>query len=196
MIGGLFLQSTTLFSGGAAGSFLNNLQQAGLFSYVIPFLLIFALVFGILSRMGLFKENKAITSIIALAVGLMALQLNTVPRFFTQIFPRLGVVISIILVILIVLGLFMDPSKPWIMYILFGIAAVMVVVILVQSEGALGATISGGSWLQQNWQEVVGVIVVVGVVIAGVIAVVSSGTSRERKVQDYNPYFVGVPGGK
>ena len=34
------------FQGGAIGNILNIWEQAGIFSYAIPFLLIFALVFG------------------------------------------------------------------------------------------------------------------------------------------------------
>ena len=60
-------------------------EQIGVFSYILPFLMIFALVFGILMRMGIFKENKAVSAIVALAVGLLSLQFDFVPRFFSEI---------------------------------------------------------------------------------------------------------------
>ena len=46
MINGVFLQSFGFFGGGF-GNLLSQLEQLGFFSYVLPFLLIFALVFGI-----------------------------------------------------------------------------------------------------------------------------------------------------
>ncbi|MFQ5531223.1 MAG: hypothetical protein ACE5ES_01265, partial [Candidatus Nanoarchaeia archaeon] len=103
----VFLQ---FFGGGTIGDLLSVWQQQGFFSYLLPFLLIFALVFGILEQAKLFKENKAINGIIALVVGLMALQLDFVPIFFSEIFPRLGVGLSFILVLLILAGMFVDTS--------------------------------------------------------------------------------------
>ena len=60
-------------------------------------MLIFALVFGILIKTQIFKDNKAVNGIIALAVAFMALQFDFVPTFFAQIFPRLGIGLAIIL---------------------------------------------------------------------------------------------------
>jgi hypothetical protein len=147
-------------------------EQVGVFSYIIPFLLIFALVFGILMRMGLFKENKAVSAIIALAVGLMALQFDFVPRFFSEIFPRFGIGLAIILITLILVGMFTDPSKPGLMYLFLGIGVVITIVILVQTSSALGSNV--GTWIQQNWGSslaAIGIIILVIVAIAAVLGV-------------------------
>ena len=128
------LISLAWFEGGAIGDLLSAWEQAGFFSYLLPFLLIFALVFGILNQIQLFKEKKAINAIIALVVGLMSLQFPMVPLFFSEIFPRLGVGLAIILVVLIFVGMFIDPGKAGIFYILMGIGAVIVVVVLVAKE--------------------------------------------------------------
>ena len=139
--------------------------------------------------MGLFKENRAVTAIIALAVGLMSIQFDVVPKFFSQIFPQFGVAISIILVLLIVIGLFVDPEKPWLMYVLLGIAAVIVIVVLVQTSGALGVPV--GTWLQNNWGSALTTLVIIGVVVGFVIAVISSG--KERKKEAYLPFLMREP---
>ena len=86
MLRGLILASFS-FEGGTIGDFLSVWEQAGFFSYLLPFLLIFALVFGILTQIQLFRENKAINAIIALVVGLISLQFPMVPQFFSEIFP-------------------------------------------------------------------------------------------------------------
>jgi peptidoglycan/LPS O-acetylase OafA/YrhL len=140
--------------------------------------LIFALVFGILSRMGLFKENKAVTAIIALAVGLMALSVPTVPQFFSQIFPSMGIGLSILLVIMIIVGLFSDPNKPWLTISLFVVAAIVALVVIVQSSG-----IDLGSWIQNNLGNTAGTLVIVAVVIV-VIAVI---IGRGRKGTEHTP---------
>ena len=124
----MFLQSFNL--GGTLGNVLSQWEQIGVFSYGLPFLLIFALVFGILSNVNIFKGNKGINGIIALAVSLMALQFGFVSQFFAQIFPKLGIGLSVILAALILLGLFMNTSQTRMM---FGIGAVVFMIIMASS---------------------------------------------------------------
>ena len=83
------------YYGGSIGNVLAYWEQAGFFSYVLPFLLIFALVYGILTRTQIFKDNRAVNGILALTVGLLALQFDFVPVFFSEIFPRLGVALAL-----------------------------------------------------------------------------------------------------
>jgi hypothetical protein len=158
-------------------------QQAGFFQYVFPFLLIFALVFGILTKIQLFKENKAVNAIIALVVGFMSLQFSFVSNFFSQIFPRVGVGLAIILVILILVGLFVDPKSNLINYVLLGVGVIIVIVVLVQAAGATGW--SSGTWWVDNWQTIAGVIVIV--VILGIVVGTSAGKGKEPP--QYNPHI-------
>ncbi|MFZ1970777.1 MAG: hypothetical protein WAU65_01185 [Candidatus Nanoarchaeia archaeon] len=191
MIGGIL--DSAVFTSGGIGDALNNLAQLGFFSYAIPFLLIFALVFGILNRMGLFKENKGVTAIIALAVGLMSLQFNIVPQFFSQIFPNLGIGISIILVFLIVMGLFIDPvNQKWIVYILLAIAAIVAVVVVAQSSGQAG--VNAWSWIQDNLGSSAGTIIIIVLVVVGIAAIV--GIPKKGQPKDYKPFLLMPPGGQ
>lgn len=174
MVGSLiFLASYGYFEGGAIGNILNIWEQAGIFSYAIPFLLIFALVFGILSRMNLFKKsdgkpNTTISAIIALAVALMALQFPSVPMFFAELFPALGIGLAIILVVLIISGLFIDPdNKGW----MVGLMAVSVAVIIgVLLSASRGMGLIFGTWWRYNWPTIVGIGVFIGLIIAIIAA--------------------------
>ncbi len=167
MLGGLIF----LDWAGTIGEVFSVWEQAGFFSYLLPFLLIFALVFGILTQIQLFRDSKAINAIIALVVGLIALQFPMVPLFFSEIFPRLGIGLAIILVILIFVGMFIDPEKGGFFYVLMGVGGVIVVVILVQTAGALGW--SSGQWWVDNWPMVAG-----AVFILAVIGIIVGATSR------------------
>ena len=163
-----FLQSYGYFEGGAIGNILSQWEAMGFFNYVLPFLLIFAMVFGILTQIKLFKENKTINAIIALAVGLMALQFSFVPRFFSEIFPRLGIGLIVILIAIILTGLFANPEDKWQMYLMWGLGAIIVVVILVQTAGVVG-WYSFFPWLGYNWPMALGVIaflIILGVIVA------------------------------
>jgi len=89
---------------------LNEWAYAGIFSHVIPFLLIFAVVFGILQKSAILGKKKGIDAIVAIAVGALALQFDFVSTFFAEIFPRLGVGLAIFLVFIILAGLFMKKE--------------------------------------------------------------------------------------
>lgn len=82
MLEGLTFLAYASYSGGTIGNLIASWEQAGVFAYLLPFLLMFAIIFGILSKMQIFGDNKAISAIIALVVGFMALQFNIVSTFF------------------------------------------------------------------------------------------------------------------
>ncbi|GBE19793.1 MAG TPA: hypothetical protein ENG87_03410 [Candidatus Pacearchaeota archaeon] len=170
MLKEVVLASYTYFDGGAIGEMFTIWEQAGFFSYIMPFLLIFSLIFAILERIKIFKDNKAINGIIAAVVGLMSLQVPMVSQFFAEIFPRLGIGLAILLVVLILVGLFIDPEKGGFTVTLFVIGLIILIAVLIQTAGGLGW--SSGSWWADNWQLIVGIMLVMGLV--GII--VGSGT--------------------
>lgn len=86
---------------------LNIWNEMGVFSYVIPFLLIFAVVFAILKKTKILGEdNDGVLAIISVSIGLLALLNDHVSRFYEIVFPRFGIGLSLFLVILIFLGFF------------------------------------------------------------------------------------------
>ena len=169
---------------GAFQEIFDSWEKIGFFDLLFPFLLIFALVFGILTRIKLFKDNKAVNVIIALGIALMSLQFEGGPRFFSEIFPRLGIGLIVILVLLILTGLFADPDSPLINYVLLGISVIVAIVVLVQTAGSFGW--SSGQWWMNNWPMIAGVIVILIFVI--VIVSASSGGEKKQK-KDYKPWW-------
>ena len=165
MVEGVIFFQSYGFYGGNIGNILSNLEQLGFFDYLLPFLIIFAIVFGILSKTNIFGDNnKSINAIIAIAVGLMALQFGLVSVFFSELFPRFGIGLSILLVIMIILGLFRSDDEKWQNYVLLGIGAIIVVAILIQSAGGFG--FYSGYWWYNNWPSILAIVAVgVGVII-------------------------------
>ena len=109
---------------------LNQWADFGVFAYVLPFLIIFAVVFGVLSKTDVLGKNKGVQSVIAIAVGLISLQFDTVTNFFAIIFPFLGVGISVLLVALILLGLLVKEDSKVANWIFFGIGFVIFLVVV------------------------------------------------------------------
>ncbi|MBL7059265.1 hypothetical protein ISS08_02330 [Candidatus Pacearchaeota archaeon] len=158
------LEAYSYFGGGSIGNMLNTWAAAGFFDYILPFLLIFSLIFGILNRINLFGDNKAVNVIVALAVGLMSLQFGIIQRFFAEIFPLLGMALAVILVVLILTGLFGDPDNNFQMWFMWIIGIVMIVIILSQTIGGNGWS-TFGYWLSANWGGLLLGLVIVGLFI-------------------------------
>lgn len=146
---------------------LSQWESYGVYDFVLPFLLIFALVFGILSATKSFGENRAVHVIIALVVGLLALRLGYVQDFFREVFPRFGVALAVILVFVLLAAMFysFDEShkKGWMigLYVLGGIAAMMVVFNAFSELGFFGST-----WWFDWGALIVGALFVIGIIIA------------------------------
>lgn len=182
--GGLLLQTFSFYQGGQFGGLIDSLTQIGFFSFVLPFLLLFALIYGILLKVKIFDKN-AINGIIALAVALIALQFDIVPQFFSEIFPQLGIGLAVILVILIIMGLFM-PNYGWVGYLLFGVSTLIIIIILYQSFG--GANLEAISWIKNYLPFIIGIIFII-IIIA---FLTRERTAPIHKLGDVLP-FLGYP---
>jgi hypothetical protein len=156
----------------AAGFGFQNLQaqlaQIGFYSQVLPFLLIFAVVYAILTQVQIFKENKGAGVVVALAVGLLALQFNVVPLFFAELFKNFGIAIAILLTAMILAGAFIYSESAF-KWIFFGLGALIFIILTIVS---LSSTNFIGSWWWQEWGAVAVVLLViigavVGIIIAG-----------------------------
>jgi hypothetical protein len=160
---------------------LNIWNDMGVFSYMIPFLLIFAVVFAILDKTKLLSgsgdgnENKWILAIISVSVGLLSLQFDFVSEFFAVIFPRFGVGLSIFLVLIIMLGFFipMNEAKDgnkgqWIGWVVGIGVAIWSLSSWDQWSGASGF----GGWFVNN---------VWAIIILGALIAIIAWTAKEKK---------------
>ena len=145
---------------------LNTWDSMGVFDYVIPFLLIFAVVFAILQKTNILGEgNNGVLAIISVSVGLLSLQFDVVSEFFAVIFPRFGVGLSLFLVLLIFLGFFYGPDKdgkwPGSMVWIGWLVGIGVFLWSMDSWSTWGS-VGFGSWFNENFWA----IVVLGLIIA------------------------------
>ena len=160
---------------------LNIWNDIGVFSYMIPFLLIFAVVFAILDKTKMFssdgKDNRAIIAIIAVSVGLLSLQFDFVSEFFAVIFPRFGIGLSLFLVVLIFLGFFYPQEKgkewsgkvAWIGWVV-GIGVFIWALSEWDEWSGYGGYYGFGGWFAEN----VWALIVLGALVAIIVIVARS----------------------
>ncbi len=146
---------------------LNIWNDMGVFSYVIPFLLIFAVVFAILKKTKILGEgNDGILAVISVTVGLLALQFDIVNEFYAIIFPRFGVGLSIFLVAIILFGFFF-PSDNSEGGKIKGIATAIVVGVVLWSFDSWGewSNFGFGSWLNEYFWSIIILLAIIGTII-------------------------------
>jgi len=151
---------------------LNIWNEIGVFSYVIPFLLIFAVVYAILDKTGMLGENRTIESIVAAAIGLLALQFDFVSEFFAVIFPRFGIGISIFIVMLIMLGFFYpnELGRGKVAWIGWTVGIGVVIWALSAWDEWSGSSGFGGFFVENIWS-----IIVLAVLITIIFVTAKSG---------------------
>lgn len=161
-------------------SFWETLTKGDAALYIFPFLLIFALVFGLLTKINIFgtKEDpkKNINAIIAVVVAFMALQFNIVSSFFSDLFPRFGVALAIILVILIFLAFIIDFENKYAKNILTAIVVIALIAVFWIPFSNLGFRINLGDFFERN----LGVILFLALIIGLIIWTVVGGKKSEN----------------
>lgn len=160
---------------------IDFLQDFGLFDVILPFLLIFAIIFAILEKtliLGKEKDGspkKNLNSIVALVVALLFVSANKAVNLITNALPNIALMIVIGLSFLLMLGIFWkteefdfrNKSKGW--YITFSI--IMFIALIVIFLGAYEIS-PGTSALSQIFDSVEGGIfqdILIGIVVLGAI---------------------------
>lgn len=159
---------------------LQQWEYYGVYDFILPFLLIFAVVFGILHYMKIFRDNKGVQVIVAVVLGLLAIQTRFFTDFLRVISPRLGVGLVILLGILILIGLFVpEKSQGTLGWVLMGVGVVIALIILGQSAKVLNFWGTG-----VFSDDIVAWLVLIGLLLGVIVAIVIGAQKKENKVAE------------
>lgn len=160
-------------------------ESAGVFEFFLPALLIFAVVFGILSATKILGDNRGISIIISLAIAILAIRTPFVSEFFTMVFPGLGIGIAILVVALILGGLFIQKGNIHIFSNVFtwgGIVIGLIIVIAAFNNFDW----FGSIWWQDNWTTILWIVLLV----AGIAPFLMPKESFEEKQKRRGEYVL------
>jgi hypothetical protein len=168
-------------------------ESIGVFDYIFPFMLIFAIVYGIMSKTKFLGDNKGVNVIIAIVLGFLSLRWNFLGDFLSELAPRLGVGITVLLTLFILVGLFIakDESRVW-GWVLAASGIAVFLIVITKSFSYLGWSIGGIGVNAADY----GGFILLGILIVGlIIAVAAAGGKGGDKQAFRNPsYPGGLPG--
>jgi len=182
----VMLQTFASYGDSGFGAILSSLERIGAFQFLLPFLIIFSLVFLTLNGLKLFKENRAITAVIALSVAFLALSFDFVPIFFQELFPRLGVGLGIILGLLIITGLFLPQDSPAVTYTLGAIALIIGIIVFFNTAAASDWSF-GTAWTEFSSELIAWLAIIIMLVVV---------VAASKKVKPENPFTALIGGSK
>ncbi|MEK6919182.1 MAG: hypothetical protein AABW73_04030 [Nanoarchaeota archaeon] len=160
---------------------LADWEKMGVFAYVLPFILIFAVTYAILEKIPVFKGKKGINLVVSLAIGLLSLQMNFVAVFFREIFPRAGIGLSVLLVSLILCGAFIDWEGKKHQWIFFGVGAVTFLFIIANAFSAYSGYTT--NWWEDYGSAIVILILVITLIVLSMTMGSFSYLGRSTRIQ-------------
>ena len=148
------------------GEIFYSLQQYGVYDYILPFLLVFAIIFAILEKTRIFgeQEGKAksnINMVVSLVIGLLLVAQTEIVSIINTFLPKIALIIVVAIMFLIVAGLFGAEEKGW-TGAPFMIAFVLCIIAVIW---ALTPTTGWPQWLRLSQQDKVIIFLVAAVIL-------------------------------
>jgi hypothetical protein len=148
---------------------------------LLPFVLVFVLVFAILQKSKILGEGKTqIDALVSLVIGLILVATPPARDFIVRLMPWLAVGIAVILVFLVLFAFVANDSwknAKWLKVIVGILAAIFLVVVVIWASGE-GSAI--GSFFSDNLGGGVISNIILVVIIIGAVLVVAL-TSKPAK---------------
>lgn len=174
---------------------VQDLENAGIFDVVLPFLLVFTLVFGFLEKIKLFGSDKDgqprtnINAVFSLVVAGFILTQEEIIEKINSFLPRVSLILLVFVMLLLLIGTFIGERQHQWTGRIFGIA---VIVCLIAVFWAFTSTdqnfLEGGDirdWWDDNW---IGFCTLAGVIIVMVL-VIAGGRRESGQRPELSTYF-------
>lgn len=90
-----------------------ELEVMGLFDIILPFLLVFSIIFAIINQTKILGGKKNIDVIVGFVIALLAVRNEYFVELMKTFLPNVAMFMIIILMFLLVLGIFAGQKKEW-----------------------------------------------------------------------------------
>ena len=159
-------------------------SDVGGFSVILPFLLVFAVTFAVLQKIGLFgssdsdAKGKKINAVVSLIMAAFLVSQTELVRILQEFLPRVSMIVVVLLMLLLVVGIF-TKSSTWNTPAL-GIGVVIALVAIVWAIGAAAGW--GVPLVDEITEQDVAVLLMLGVFVLVVWMVVKEPSGQDSGV--------------
>ena len=171
------------------------MNKVGLYDVVLPFLLVFTVVFGVLEKtkvLGTVKvedviqPKKNLNAMIAFVVAFFVVASVELVEMITEVSAHVTLMILFIFFFLIMVGMLVNKDKGFelegvVAWIFYGIAFVVLVLIFF---GALGWLDKIGEWLTEFWTNEYVAAIVLLIIVVGFMAAITGGSKKSKPKED------------
>ena len=157
------------------------LRNDSLYKIILPFALIFAIIFALLQMTGVLGKKKNIDAIVAIVLAFLVINNTNIVGTISRFLPNVALAILVFLMIILVIGVFLgEKATEWSNFFKGLVAVVSIIVVLwIFGESFLGRfglpRIFGG--LSSNTK---GIIVFLIILIVIVLLVTREGGEKKK----------------
>jgi len=143
------------------------LEDFGMFDVVLPFLLIFTIVFAVLEKsriLGVEEDGKTpkkqLNAMVAFVTGLIVVATNKIVTIINQALPNIILLLVMIILFLMLIGSFMKDQKTgfeapkWVIVLLSIVSLLAIVLIFmstIKMENGKSFLQYSSDWVMNNW---------------------------------------------
>lgn len=171
--------------------FVRILESWGLTDVLLPFLLIFVVIFAILQKTKILGEGRRrFNAIISLVIALLVViphVLGTYPPnadivdIINTAIPNVSVIVVAIVMLLIIIGI-LGGERNWMGGSLSGWIAILAFIIIIWIFAAAAGKLPGWEWFNQTFGSDTLAIVVMILVFAVIVWWITKGEPSEEKI--------------
>lgn len=161
-------------------------EDAGIFDFFLPFILIFCLIFAILERIKMFGDNKkSIHMVIALAFALLAANSVYVREILHQFLPNVAFFMVVILAFILLISTmfgeakFFQGTSGWLAVII--VSAFIIWSLIAENVGDFYQLPSMLSWLGDITSQDLYTILFVGVFVVIIVMFMKGDAKKPEK---------------
>ena len=139
-------------------------EVAGIFEILLPFLLVFAVIYAILANTRILGDHRGVNIIISIVIGVLVTRSPQVSAFIQVLLANFGIALVALVVVIVLLGLFIgNKNRAPMMKSLAAVGGVGAAIVII-------ATINqfywfDSPWWQNNWISLLWVIIIVVLII-------------------------------
>lgn len=167
-------------------SLMAELQAMGVYDYLLPFLLIFTIIFAILEKLMIFgkehgteKPRTNINLVISLILGLLVISQPEITYIINSFLPKVSLFILVALMFLVIAGMFGAKTDGW-KGMALPIALVICIIAIIWALSG-GTSLNLPYWLRPDSRDRAWIILIATVVV--VIAYIG-GSGKEATPRD------------